>query len=102
MHSLEKNTVNDNQTVTSEENLTISVNQDKDKKISYEKLYAENEKRKNTISTVNAILNENPELKRQFILAKKQYELKQNGDIAKTAPVADSQKLPPKNKHTRH
>lgn len=83
--------------------VTVEQNrQSRNEKLSYEKLYAENEKRKNTISTVNAILNENPNLKHQFILAKNQYELKQNGDIAKTASNENSQKLPPKNKHSRH
>lgn len=63
---------------------------------------SENEKRRNTISTVNAILNENPELKRQFIQAKEEFELKQNTEKAKTVPIGNSQKLPTKNKHSRH
>ena len=51
----------------------------------------ENEKRKNTIHMANAILNENLELKRQFIEAKKKYLQKQE-NLGKEKPISPENK----------
>lgn len=59
----------------------------------------ENEKRKNTIHMANAILNENPELKRQFIEAKKKYLQKQE-NLVKEKPISPENN-PNKPKHRR-
>lgn len=59
----------------------------------------ENEKRKNTIHMANAILNENPELKRQFIEAKKKYLQKQE-NLGKEKPISPENN-PNKPKHRR-
>lgn len=58
-----------------------------------------NEKRKNTIHMANAILNENPELKRQFIEAKKKYLQKQE-NLVKEKPISPENN-PNKPKHRR-
>ena len=67
----------------------------------YQTISEENEKRKRTIRTTNAILNDNPELKRQFIVAKKEYEQKHTANIDKAQAVS-SQNTPKQNSKDTH
>ena len=73
---------------------TASIN-DKPKS-DHQTVFEENEKRKEVIHTTNAILNENPELKRQFIEAKKKYLQKQ--DNLNKEKIVSSENTP---KHKR-
>lgn len=63
----------------------------------YEVLKEVNEKRRQTIRITNEILNENPDLKRQFIAAKKEYEQKLATEKAhQTKPITPKDKKNPK------
>lgn len=82
-----------------------SDNKEADKSsLDYQTIYEENEKRKQVIHTTNAILNEHPELKHQFIEAKKEYEQKHAKNVNKTqgASSDNTPKQNPKDKHTKH